>query len=50
MKKLINFFFKREKKVLEKPVLKIKKSIVPTEFEQNFPNWDKHLFTNIKYI
>lgn len=50
LKSLITLFLKKEKKYIPKPVLKIKSTIVPKEFEQQFPIWDKHLFNNIKHI
>lgn len=53
LKNVILFFLWKDNKkehIEKKPELKIKHSVVPIEFEQNFPNWDKHLYNNIKPI
>ncbi len=52
LKNVILFFLWKDKKITteEKPELKIHHSVVPTQFEQQFPHWDKHLYNNIKSI
>lgn len=39
------------KKEYEKPEIKLKSTVVPKDFEKNFPAWDREFAsTNIQYI
>lgn len=58
MKKIVDFLqkiifhehAKGEKIQYYNRQLLISRTIVPLEFEKNYPNWDKNLYNNIIYI
>jgi hypothetical protein len=58
MKKIVNFLekiifhehAKGEKIEYDSKELLINRTIVPLEFEKNYPYWDKELYNNIIYI
>ena len=50
IKKLCNFVPIKGEKIDYKKGLRISHSIVPNDFIQSNPSWDKHLFKNIQII
>lgn len=42
----LSAFAKKEKPVYTKPELKVKSTVVPKSFTDEFKSWDNHLFEN----